>query len=63
MQKTATRGGENMAEIAYCVKCKDKREMKDFQHITMKNGKPALQGPCIVCGTKLTRILPGKAQS
>jgi len=49
-----------MAETAYCVKCKDKREMKDYQHITMKNGKPALQGPCPVCGTKLTRILPTK---
>jgi hypothetical protein len=57
------RGGENMAEIAYCVKCKDKREMKDYQHITMKNGKPALQGPCPVCGTKLTRILPTKTQA
>jgi hypothetical protein len=63
MQKTATRGGEKMAEIAYCVKCKDKREMKDSQHITMKNGKPALQGPCTVCGTKLTRILPTKTQA
>ncbi|HEY4036751.1 MAG TPA: DUF5679 domain-containing protein [Ktedonobacteraceae bacterium] len=52
-----------MAEIAYCVKCKDKREMKDSQHITMKNGKPALQGPCTVCGTKLTRILPTKTQA
>jgi len=45
------------ADTAYCVKCKDKREMKDAHQITMKNGKPAMQGTCVVCGTKLTRIL------
>jgi len=41
---------------AYCVKCKAKREMKDAQKITMKNGKPATQGTCPVCGTKMFRI-------
>jgi hypothetical protein len=52
------RGGEKtMAEAAYCVKCKQKREMKESQQITMKNGKPAMQGPCVECGTKLTRIM------
>ncbi|HLZ56005.1 MAG TPA: DUF5679 domain-containing protein [Ktedonosporobacter sp.] len=49
-----------MAEEAYCVKCKQKREMKDSHQITMKNGKPAMQGLCTVCGTKLTRILPAQ---
>jgi uncharacterized Zn finger protein (UPF0148 family) len=38
------------------VKCKAKREIKDPQSITMKNGKNALQGTCPVCGTKLFRI-------
>jgi hypothetical protein len=41
---------------AYCVKCKAKREVKDAQNITMKNGKPALSGVCPVCGTKVFRI-------
>lgn len=41
---------------AYCVKCKAKREMKNPQNITMKNGKKAAQGVCPVCGTKLFRI-------
>lgn len=45
-----------MAPVAYCVKCKAKREMKDPQSITMKNGKKAQQGTCPVCGTKLFRI-------
>ena len=41
---------------AYCVKCKTKREVKDPHQITMKNGKPAVQGICPECGTKLTKI-------
>ena len=41
---------------AYCVKCKDKREMKDAQQITMKNGRPARQGTCPECGTKMFKI-------
>ena len=34
-----------MAE-AYCVKDKKKVEVENPQQITMKNGKPALQGTC-----------------
>lgn len=41
---------------AYCMKCKQKREMKDPQPTTMKNGKPATTGTCSVCGTKLFKI-------
>ena len=44
---------------AYCVKCRAKREMKDAKSITMKNGKPATQGVCPVCGTKMFRIGKG----
>ena len=36
-----------------------KKEIKDPRAITMKNGKPATQGTCPVCGTKMFRI--GKA--
>jgi hypothetical protein len=52
-----------MADIAYCVKCKTKREMKNPHQITMKNGRPALQGQCVVCGTTLNRILPGSKKA
>ena len=41
---------------AYCVKCHTKREMKNAKSVTMKNGKPATQGVCPVCGTKMYRI-------
>ena len=45
---------------AYCMKCRTKREMQNSKQITMKNGRPATQGTCPVCGTKMFRI--GKSQ-
>ena len=45
---------------AYCVKCREKREMKDAEEVTMKNGRSAMQGVCSVCGTKLFRMLGNK---
>ena len=44
------------AKEGYCVKCKEKHEMQDPQEITMKNGRPATQGICPVCGTKMFKI-------
>ena len=50
-----------MAEqLSYCVKCKEKREMKDPQDVTMKNGKPARKGRCAVCGTSMFAIVSTK---
>ena len=46
-----------MAE-GYCVKCKAKREMKDAEQVTMKNGRPAMKGSCSQCGTGMYKILP-----
>ena len=45
-----------MATNAYCVKCKAKRDMSGERKITMKNGKPATEGTCPVCGTKMFKI-------
>ncbi len=47
---------EGLAMQAYCVKCRAKREMRNARAITMKNGRPATQGVCPVCGTKVFRI-------
>ena len=44
---------------AYCMKCKGKQTMSNPHEITMKNGRPATQGVCPVCGTKMFKI--GKA--
>ncbi|MBT9160708.1 MAG: hypothetical protein DDT26_01999 [Dehalococcoidia bacterium] len=41
---------------AYCVKCRAKVEIKNPQAITFKNGRPATQGVCHTCGTKVFRI-------
>ena len=46
---------------AYCMKCRAKKEMKDAKAVTMKNGRLAIQGICLDCGTKIYRI--GKGQS
>ena len=40
----------------YCMKCREKRTFEG-EIVTLKNGRPAAQGACPVCGTKLTRIL------
>ena len=32
------------------------KEIKDPQQITMKNGRPAIQGTCPDCGTKIFKI-------
>ncbi len=42
--------------LAYCVKCKQKREVVNASEFTMKNGRPAIRGSCSVCGTTITRI-------
>lgn len=44
----------------YCVKCKEKREIKNSNEVTMKNGRKAMKGECPNCGTGMFRIL-GKA--
>ena len=43
----------------YCVKCKEKRTFEG-QEVTLANGRPAAQGTCPVCGTKMNRMLGGK---
>ena len=45
----------------YCLKCREKREMKDAQAVTLKNGREATQGSCSVCGTKITVMGGAKA--
>jgi len=44
------------AVVAYCVKCKEKREMKDPEPTFTKNGTPATRGECPVCGTGMFRM-------
>jgi hypothetical protein len=41
---------------AYCVKCRQKVEIKNPERTTLKNGKPATKGVCPGCGMKVFRI-------
>ena len=50
------REGIQMAIEAYCVKCKEKKVMKDPVEGTTKNGKPITKGKCPDCGTTICRI-------
>lgn len=49
--------------VGYCVKCKEKREMKDASEVAMgtKGDRRAMKGTCTVCSTGMYKIL-GKAK-
>lgn len=42
---------------AYCVKCRQKRPIQNPQRVVTKNGRNAIAGTCLVCGTKLFRFI------
>ncbi len=41
---------------AYCMKCRKQVDVVDPKQITMKNGRPAVNGTCAECGTKVFKI-------
>lgn len=43
--------------IGYCVRCKTKKEIKDPEQITLKNGRKAVRGVCPICETKMFKFL------
>ena len=45
---------------AHCMKCKVERDMKDAKETTMKNGRKAMKGVCVNCGTNMFRIMGKK---
>ena len=53
-------GVKETVATGYCMKCKAQREIKNAKQITMKNGRPATEGACPVCGTKIFKIGAGK---
>ncbi len=44
----------------YCVKCREKRTIKDAKVVTTANGRRMAKGICPVCGTTVTRFLSSK---
>jgi DNA topoisomerase-1 len=39
--------------ITYCIRCKEKREIKNPQPVFTRTGAPGTQGECAVCGAKV----------
>lgn len=46
----------NEAVIAYCVKCREKREMNQPEAVYTANGTPGTKGVCPVCGTNMFKM-------
>ena len=59
-REPATGGGPSKGAIqleeGYCVKCREKVVITDPVQVTMKNGRPAIQGRHSECGTKIFKI-------
>jgi len=55
---------ESQTVDGYCVKCKQKREMKNASEVEMPGKgatvRRAMTGACAVCGTKMFKILGKK---
>jgi RNase P subunit RPR2 len=49
-------------EISYCVKCRKKTVTVETRQVKMSNGRPALEGKCKECGTKVFKILSAKGK-
>ncbi len=45
---------------AYCVKCREKRTMKDAKMTKTSNGRNMAKGKCPVCGTTMNKFLASK---
>jgi len=45
---------------AYCVKCREKRTMKDVTMTKTANGRNMAKGKCPVCGTTMNKFLASK---
>lgn len=43
--------------VAYCVKCKTKRTMKNAEVIVNAKGRKQAKGVCPECGTKMNLFL------
>ena len=56
MAKASTTPKTTAQAAGYCMKCKATREITNPKLITMKNGRPAIEGTCPVCSTRMFKI-------
>ena len=50
-------GGDQAVVEAFCLRCRVKSPMKKAVAVTLANGSDAMQGDCLVCGTRMSRIM------
>ena len=46
--------------VAQCLKCKEKKTMKDPQKTKTKNGRTMIKGTCPDCGTTMCLFVSDK---
>ena len=46
---------------AFCVSCKEKREMSNAKNAVAKNGRHMMRGECVNCGTKMCKFVSSSA--
>jgi hypothetical protein len=44
----------------FCVKCRAYRQPPEWNLVTFRNGRPALQGVCPICGSTMARIISAR---
>ena len=54
--RTPTLSEEGTPVKGYCMKCREERMIADAREVRMKNGRPATEGKCPVCGTRMYRL-------
>ncbi len=47
---------EDMGKSMYCVSCRDKKEPKNIENITLANGRSATRGKCPDCDTTMHKL-------
>lgn len=45
---------------AYCFGCRTKVKMKNTKNVTLKSNRPAIEGKCSICGTRMFKIVKKK---
>jgi hypothetical protein len=56
MAKATTTTKTTAPATGYCMKGKGTREITNPKPITMKNGRPATEGTCPVCSTRMFKL-------
>ena len=41
----------------YCVRCREKKEVEEYEKVVLKNGRHAVKSVCPVCSTKMFKFV------